>query len=1081
VSHTRDSLERLGRPLRLSSSTAWLLAGLAAVGAVLGVAAWSIRLNLGGPAAVGFMAWVAVLVAVASLVWLGRREVRKLGPRDLARALEQAGAARRGALRAQLEPPAEGTSTGLAQAADASWAAEVEAHGGAALRPLSRRLHRRALVLGLAALVAVSALAVAKPGSGRAAILWHPAQLIGLLRAPVRLKAEPELVERGGEVSLRLEAEGQRSATLYTRAPGQPWLETSVLLDSLGRGERRIEAIESDMYFLLSAGSRQSDTVHVRVRIPAFLGALRLTAHYPEYLNLEDEPLPVSGDTLMVPAGTTLDTEGEASTAIGSAAWTGPGSRAELAPQGRRFTGQLVPRRSGTYTLSLVTEDGNPLAGDPMRLPLVVVPDSTPVVEVPVPGADTIAPLDLRIPLLIDAHDDHGITRVEVVSRAGTGNPLVEAVPLAEATRERVLAEFILDLSARQIRPGDTVRYRVRAADNHPQPQTGQSREFIVVIPNEEAQRQAQRQAAEQARRQLDSLVASSRRLERQSDDLTRERARAEGQGREQQALGFEEKRRSEAVARSQEELLRQADELRETLEAMEEAAERGEEPDTALARRLAEIGEQLERALTPELRQKLAELQKSLQSLDPQQAREALKQLSEAQQALREALERTRELFKRAALEAEMKALAEDAGDLAAEQKQWNEKIPSADSSQAAAQERALASQADSLAAGLQRAAQQMDQADARQQMNQTAQQAKQAAQQMRSAASSAQRGQRQQAQQQGQQAQAQMEQVERETAEQRDQQQESWRKEVLEALDRALAETAQLSRQQLDVTEGFRRGATLAAARRELGTVEESAQKLLEQATALAGKNALVSPQIAVALAVARRNMALARDAVSSASPNLREATDRSAEAVDALNAAAFQMVRSREEVSGSSSGSGLAEALEKMTQMAQQQGQLSQQAGGLLPMAGSAAIQEQLRQMAAQQRALAREMERMRAEGQIPAAQELAEEARELARKLEASQLDRETVQRQERLFRRMLDAGRTLRGEEEDERKERQSTAAKEGEVRLPPALRRRLGDENSIRFPTWDELQQLSPDERRMVTEYFRRLAARTGR
>jgi hypothetical protein len=373
------------------------------------------------------------------------------------------------------------------------------------------------------------------------------------------------------------------------------------------------------------------------------------------------------------------------------------------------------------------------------------------------------------------------------------------------------------------------------------------------------------------------------------------------------------------------------------------------------------------------------------------------------------------------------------------------------------------------------------MDQAYARQQMNQTAQQAKQAAQQMRSAASSAQRGQRQQAQQQGQQAQAQMEQVERETAEQRDQQQESWRKEVLEALDRALAETAQLSRQQLDVTEGFRRGATLAAARRELGTVEESAQKLLEQATALAGKNALVSPQIAVALAVARRNMALARDAVSSASPNLREATDRSAEAVDALNAAAFQMVRSREEVSGSSSGSGLAEALEKMTQMAQQQGQLSQQAGGLLPMAGSAAIQEQLRQMAAQQRALAREMERMRAEGQIPAAQELAEEARELARKLEASQLDRETVQRQERLFRRMLDAGRTLRGEEEDERKERQSTAAKEGEVRLPPALRRRLGDENSIRFPTWDELQQLSPDERRMVTEYFRRLAARTGR
>jgi hypothetical protein len=372
------------------------------------------------------------------------------------------------------------------------------------------------------------------------------------------------------------------------------------------------------------------------------------------------------------------------------------------------------------------------------------------------------------------------------------------------------------------------------------------------------------------------------------------------------------------------------------------------------------------------------------------------------------------------------------------------------------------------------------MEQAEARAQLNQSAERTRQAAQQMRNAAASSQRGQRRQAQQQGEQAQAQMEQVQQETADQRDQQQEAWRKEVLDALDRALAETASLSRQQLQVAEGFRRGATLGPARRDQATVEESAQKLLEQATALAGKNALVSPQIAVALAVARREMGQAREAVSSASPNLREAAERAGEAVDALNAAAFQMVRARDDVSGSSSGSGLAEALEKMTQMAQQQGQLSQQAGGLLPMAGSASIQQQLQRMAAEQRSLARQMEQMRAQNQIQSAGQLAEEARELARKLEASQLDRETVQRQERLFRRMLDAGRTLRGEEEDERKERQSTAAKEGEVKLPPALRRGLEGE-AIRFPTWDELQRLSPEQRRMVTEYFRRLASEPRR
>ena len=82
----------------------------------------------------------------------------------------------------------------------------------------------------------------------------------------------------------------------------------------------------------------------------------------------------------------------------------------------------------------------------------------------------------------------------------------------------------------------------------------------------------------------------------------------------------------------------------------------------------------------------------------------------------------------------------------------------------------------------------------------------------------------------------------------------------------------------------------------------------------------------------------------------------------------------------------------------------------------------------------------------------------------------------VERQERLFRRMLDAGRTLQGTEEDERKERQSTAATGDSIRLPPALRARLQGEDGLRVPTWEELQQLSPEERRLVVDYFRRLS-----
>jgi hypothetical protein len=105
-------------------------------------------------------------------------------------------------------------------------------------------------------------------------------------------------------------------------------------------------------------------------------------------------------------------------------------------------------------------------------------------------------------------------------------------------------------------------------------------------------------------------------------------------------------------------------------------------------------------------------------------------------------------------------------------------------------------------------------------------------------------------------------------------------------------------------------------------------------------------------------------------------------------------------------------------------------------------------------------------------------MADEAKDLARRLEGGRIDRQIVERQERLFRRMLDAGRTLQGREEDERKERQSTTATADSVHLPPALRARLmGDDDRLRVPTWDELQRLSPEERRLVVDYFRRLSA----
>jgi len=1081
---TADVVRELVRPLRSLDVLAWIGLSLGAAALILGSLAWMARIGWFNAPYWVLLAWMLVLLSTLALLVVGRRQLARLTPTWAAGRLEEAGPWRSGAISSLLDRPAPGTSASLYAAADQARATELRTEGHSALHSTTRRLKNRAARGGVFTAAGLLILFSAGPVDGPASALWRPGAAWEATVAPVTISAEHAEIDRGQNVALLLKATGRREATLWLRGPGEPWRSQLVPLDSSGRRTETIGPLRTDLFARLTSGGRGSDTIQVRVRIPAFLGSLTVTAHYPRYLGLDDEPVPVSGDTLLLPAGTQLRTEGEATAELARGAWVWTGGESALDVDGAEFTGAFSPISSGQYRLQLTTSSGGPLAGDSVFLPIRVIPDSAPSVSVPVPGVDTIAPLSLRLPLVIEVQDDYGITVVEVeshrVSRLGVADPArKETVQLPAGRTDRAVLNFDFNLNNRGLLPGDTVHYFVRARDNSPSGHLGRSREFLLRLATLSEVRAAAREASDNVGSRLDSLAAESKRLERATEDLSQERERptnGQNRGQTDETMSYESAKRAEAVAEAQSEMMNRAEALKQALEELQRSAEAAGLNDPAWQERLKEIQEQLDRALTPELRERLAELQRALSELDPERAKEALQQLAEAQKELREALERSKELFERAAIEGDMANLAAESEDLAKEQKEWSEQAEQANGARSAAEEQELAQRTDSLAAELNRLAEEVDD-DRQEAIENAADRAEQAAQQMRQASQSAKQGQRRQAKQQGQQAAQTLDPLGEQLQQERQDMQQEWRQEVIEAMDRAMTETTRLTERQLSLSESFRRGDASAATRSEQGALEEGVQNLLEQLQAASGKNALVSPQIAVNLSMAARQMQRARQSVTTGSPNTRDAADAAGQAVDALNAAAHQLVRSRGEVSGSGSGSGLQEAMEQMQKMAGQQGQMSQQAAGMLPMAGNSGMQQQIRTLAAQQRAMAEELERMRAQGNSPGAADLAQEARDLARRLEAGRLDRETVDRQERLFRRMLDAGRTLQGQEQDENKERESMAPTTDSIRLPPALRTRLmGDDNRIRMPDWESLQRLSPEERRLVLEYFQRLS-----
>jgi len=201
---------------------------------------------------------------------------------------------------------------------------------------------------------------------------------------------------------------------------------------------------------------------------------------------------------------------------------------------------------------------------------------------------------------------------------------------------------------------------------------------------------------------------------------------------------------------------------------------------------------------------------------------------------------------------------------------------------------------------------------------------------------------------------------------------------------------------------------------------------------------------------------------------------------EASEALNQAAASLVRDRERAQNSSSASGFQEMLEQLKDMAQQQGSLNSQTAELIPRPGAQLDQqgrEQARQLGRQQREVAASLEEMSDQDRTGRADELAKEARQLAQALESGALDPNVIDRQQRLFRRMLDAGRTLERDEREDNGKREAKAATGNELFLPPNANANGKAASKFAMPNWNDLRGLTPEERRLVLDYFKRINA----
>ncbi len=908
-------------------------------------------------------------------------------------------------------------------------------------------------------------------------------------------------VPRGEAVEIVVSAGPRESVTLHWETTGQVVQDLALpVLD--GRATTSLPPISAPTrYWAQSADGSRSRIYTLTPVDPLFVGSVTVTVNYPPHTGISPEEFRNDVPALILPTGTRIMISGQGSRPLGTASLVGLNGDPvlDLNPREASFSAEWTPRGTGVYTWMFTDIGGNLAAAAPEPLDVTMLGDAAPSVALIYPESDTLLPINRRQPLVVEAGDDYGLARIEIVVRRITSfgvahEPVTQRMDLGGL--QAAVARPFLDLAAWDLMPGDTIRYFARAVDNSPGGQSAQTREYILRVPQLVDLGRAAQEELDEAAERMDALAEEARNAAAETQDLQDESAMRNENGQQPGEQGaFEEREEVRQAMERQSALLQAVDSLQKELAELRKALQEGGLADPELNEELRSLEETLEQMDASEIREDMEASQEELGDMDPAALQELLDKLAEDQQAFKESLEASVEQFRQAAIDQDFRATNEEAEDLAREQQILADAMEEGGQEQLRAeQQAALEERAEELQDRLETLQERLDKAGedkAGARMQEARHQLSEARQKMQQA----QQGGQQSQQSQGEQAEAQdaaqqaaddMQEISDELQEAQKDLQQQMAEGVQEALHQTAKDALSLARRQSELRDQMQ-GASRESLAEMRGDESALAQGLRNLAENYADGTQMAAPgarELLAAVGEAMKSLEGALESMEGRRGRRASPMGDAQKVVESLNAVAMMAMASGQG-EGQSSGSSSEQQMQQMEQLAQQQGDLMSEASQLSPMQlGQETMQQQMEELAGQQDQIAEELSEMSqeqgAEGEgegegeaLGELEELALEAKRLAEAMAQGRLDPEVLRRQEELFHRLLDAGRSLeRGEDTEER---EADAPGEFERNTIEALT--VESMNALRYslPGATALQGLSPGQRTLVLKYFRRL------
>ena len=854
----------------------------------------------------------------------------------------------------------------------------------------------------------------------------------------------------------------QPEVTFYVREEGQENFDAvRTERDSAGVYTAGVTQLRASFDYYAEAKGYRSRFFRVEVVDRPFIRSLRVQLTFPSYTKLPPRYLDDNVGDVTALAGTRIAVEMTLNKEISTAALVFADSQEVSATlDGTRARAAFALRRDGSFHVALRDEGGLENA-NPIEYALKVVPDMVPTVDVLEPGRNTDLDEGMRLAMVMGIGDDYGFSKLVLKYRLAASRyeqPREEyssiTIPLPSARTLQMEVPFIWNLTSLNLVPEDVINYYVEVYDNDNVngPKVGRSQVYSLRLPSlEEVFARAdaeQEKAVDDLEKTLDAAEDVKKELDKLQQEMKQQNA---------EKLDWQQQKKLEELMKRQERMVKDVQKVNEQLAELKRDMEKQNMVSEETLKKYDELQQLMKEVDAPELREMQKKMNEMMQQMSPEQMQKAMENFQFNEEQFRNSLERTIDLLKRIQIEQKVDELTKRAEEMAKQQEDLAERTENADPKdqkeldRLAEEQRQMQKQADAMQREMKELQQMMEQfpkempldemREAMSEMNLSQMQ-----QQMNESAGQCQGGNCKGASKQQQKTAEQMRKLQKKMEQVKKKMNQNMQQMVQRAFQKALKDVLDMSKRQEDLKNAVQKMPQNSPQYREAMREQQQLMEQLNQTASemmeLAKKTFVVDQEMAKHMGKAMAQMQKAMESMKNR--DQRSGGEQQGGAMAELNEAAKKISDSMQKSSqsGSSQGGSL---MQQLRQMAQQQMDINQSMP--TPSQGGMSQQErqQLQRMLTQQKAVQKTLQELNEEAKrsdegkklLGDLDRIAEDMQEVVRDMQQNNVNPNTLQKQERILSRMLDASRSMR--EKDWEKRRRSRTGEDVARRSPGQL------------------------------------------